>query len=148
MALLAVASRTATRLTQPDSVRNCNLAARTMASIECMETKRGQLPVNRVASMGRYNTIRYKSSCRGDVYDATRNENTNRLLRQYLPKRTDLSGCTQSQLDKIVLRVDQRPRKTLGFEPPASNLRATVAPALGTRIGLGETWDRRENYSE
>ena len=56
------------------------------------------------------------------------NENTNRLLRQYLPKRTDLSGYTQSQLDKIALRLIQRPRKTLGFETPASKLRASVAP--------------------
>jgi len=56
------------------------------------------------------------------------NENTNRLLRQYLPKRTDLSGYTQSQLDKIALRLNQRPRKTLGFETPASKLRASVAP--------------------
>jgi IS30 family transposase len=58
------------------------------------------------------------------------NENTNRLLRQYLPKRTDLSGYTQSQLDKIALRLKQRPRKTLGFETPASKLRASVAPTL------------------
>src|SRR5271169_2489026 len=58
------------------------------------------------------------------------NENTNRLLRQYLPKRTDLSGYTQSQLDRIALRLNQRPRKTLGFETPASKLRASVAPTL------------------
>jgi IS30 family transposase len=56
------------------------------------------------------------------------NENTNRLLRQYLPKRTDLSGYTQPQLDKIAQRLNQRPRKTLGFQTPASKLRATVAP--------------------
>jgi IS30 family transposase len=52
------------------------------------------------------------------------NENTNRLLRQYLPKRTDLSGYTQSELDEIALRLNQRPRKTLGFETPASKLHA------------------------
>jgi IS30 family transposase len=56
------------------------------------------------------------------------NENTNRLLRQYLTKRTDLSGYTQSQLDKIALRLNQRPRKTLGFQTPASKLHASVAP--------------------
>ena len=55
------------------------------------------------------------------------NENTNRLLRQYFPKRTDLSGYTQSELDKVALRLNQRPRKTLGFETPASRLRASVA---------------------
>ena len=58
------------------------------------------------------------------------NENTNRLLRQYLPKRTDLSGYTQSQLDKIALRLNQRPRKTLGFETPASKLHASVAQTI------------------
>jgi IS30 family transposase len=58
------------------------------------------------------------------------NENTNRLLWQYLPKRTDLSGYTQSQLDKIALRLNQRPRKTLGFQTPASKLRTSVAPTL------------------
>ena len=54
------------------------------------------------------------------------NENTNRLLRQYLPKRTDLSSYTQSQLDKIALRLNHRPRKTLVFETPASRLHASV----------------------
>jgi IS30 family transposase len=55
------------------------------------------------------------------------NEKTNRLLRQYLPKRADPSGYTQSQLDKIALRLNQRLRKTLGFQTPASKLRASVA---------------------
>src|SRR5258707_5851356 len=55
------------------------------------------------------------------------NENTNRLLRQYLPKRSDLSGYTQSQLDKIALRLNRRPRKTLGFQTPASKLQQSVA---------------------
>jgi IS30 family transposase len=56
------------------------------------------------------------------------NENTNRLLRQYFPRRTDLSGYAQSELDAIAMRLNQRPRKTLGFETPASRLRASVAP--------------------
>jgi len=55
------------------------------------------------------------------------NENTNGLLRQYLPKKTDLSGYSQSNLDKVALRLNQRPRKTLGFETPASKLQAGVA---------------------
>jgi IS30 family transposase len=55
------------------------------------------------------------------------NENTNGLLRQYLPKKADLSCYSQSDLDKIALRLNQRPRETLGFETPASRLRASVA---------------------
>ena len=55
------------------------------------------------------------------------NENTNGLLRQYFPKRTDLSDYTQAELDKVALRLNQRPRKTLGFETPASRLQASVA---------------------
>src|ERR1700726_4448532 len=55
------------------------------------------------------------------------NENTNGLLRQYFPKRTDLSGYTQAELDKVAQRLNQRPRKTLGFETPASRLQASVA---------------------
>jgi IS30 family transposase len=55
------------------------------------------------------------------------NENTNGLLRQYFPKRTDLSVHSQSELDQIALRLNQRPRKTLGFETPESRLQASVA---------------------
>jgi IS30 family transposase len=55
------------------------------------------------------------------------NENTNRLLRQYLPKNMDLSLYTQSELDKIALRLNQRPRKTLEFQTPASKLQTSVA---------------------
>jgi IS30 family transposase len=55
------------------------------------------------------------------------NENTNGLLRQYFPKRTDLSLFSQPDLDRVAQRLNQRPRKTLGFETPASRLRASVA---------------------
>jgi IS30 family transposase len=55
------------------------------------------------------------------------NENTNGLLRQYFPRKTDLSGYSQTDLDKVALRLNQRPRKTLGFHTPASKLQASVA---------------------
>jgi IS30 family transposase len=57
------------------------------------------------------------------------NENTNGLLRQYFPKGKDLSAYTQPQLDKVALRLNQRPRKTLGFQTPADKFRACVAPS-------------------
>ena len=56
------------------------------------------------------------------------NENTNGLLRQYFPKKTDLSVYSQADLNKVALRLNQRPRKTLGFQTPASKLQASVAP--------------------
>jgi IS30 family transposase len=54
------------------------------------------------------------------------NENTNGLLRQYFPKGTDLSRFSQAHLNKVALRLNQRPRKTLGFETPADRLRAVL----------------------
>ena len=50
------------------------------------------------------------------------NENTNGLLRQYLPRGTDFSSISQSYLNAIALRLNQRPRKTLGFQTPADRL--------------------------
>lgn len=50
------------------------------------------------------------------------NENTNRLLRQYFPKGTDLSPYSQSELNQVAQRLNTRPRKTLGFHTPADKL--------------------------
>jgi IS30 family transposase len=55
------------------------------------------------------------------------NENTNRLLRQYFPKGTTLSQYSQADLDRIALRLNQRPRKTLGFQTAAAILETSVA---------------------
>ena len=54
------------------------------------------------------------------------NENTNGLLRQYLPRGTDFSRISQSYLNAIALRLNQRPRKTLGFQTPADRLQAVL----------------------
>jgi IS30 family transposase len=54
------------------------------------------------------------------------NENTNGLLRQYFPKGTDLSKFSQAYLNKIAQRLNQRPRKTLGFETPADRLQQVL----------------------
>lgn len=55
------------------------------------------------------------------------NENTNGLLRQYFPKGEDISGYTQQQLDDIAMRLNYRPRKTLGFCTPVDVLANCVA---------------------
>lgn len=55
------------------------------------------------------------------------NENTNGLLRQYLPRKTDLSKHTQRELDAIALRLNTRPRKTLGYITPAAKLAEHIA---------------------
>jgi IS30 family transposase len=55
------------------------------------------------------------------------NENTNGLLRQYLPTATNLSGYSQAQLDTIALRLNTRPRLTLGYQTPAAKLAEIVA---------------------
>ena len=46
------------------------------------------------------------------------NENTNGLVRQYFPKKSDFSKITDRQIEKVMQRLNQRPRKTLGYKTP------------------------------
>ena len=58
------------------------------------------------------------------------NENTNGLLRQYFPKGTDLSLYSQEELDRVELKLNNRPRKVLGWKSP----REALAEFLGADL--------------
>ncbi|MFC6840034.1 IS30 family transposase [Xanthomonas theicola] len=63
------------------------------------------------------------------------NENTNGLLRQFLPKGADLSAVSQEYLNHIALLMNTRPRQTLGWKTPSEAMEADIA-AFKSRVAL------------
>ncbi|PJA53782.1 IS30 family transposase [Candidatus Roizmanbacteria bacterium CG_4_9_14_0_8_um_filter_34_12] len=66
--------------------------------------------LNKILNMKTYFCHPYAS------YERGTNENTNGLLRRYLPKQTDFTGLTQDELDEIVSEINNRPRKVLKYK--------------------------------
>jgi IS30 family transposase len=66
------------------------------------------------------------------------NENTNGLLRQYFPKRSDLTPYTADDLDKVAAEMNYRPRKTLGWDSPAEALEKLLS-AASSEAGVATT---------
>jgi hypothetical protein len=64
------------------------------------------------------------------------NENTNGLLRQYFPKRSDLKPYSQADLDAIAAELNGRPRKTLEFMTPSEKFAEAVATTRWTRTRI------------
>ena len=46
------------------------------------------------------------------------NENTNGLIREFYPKKYNFSGITQDDLNKVVAKINNRPRRCLGYKTP------------------------------
>ncbi|MGH8032022.1 MAG: transposase, partial [Luteimonas sp.] len=63
------------------------------------------------------------------------NENTNGLLRQFLPKGIDLSQVSQGYLNQVAGLMNARPRKTLGWATPQEAMEQEIA-AFKSRVAL------------
>ena len=64
------------------------------------------------------------------------NENTNGLIRQYFPKKKDLSEHSQDKLNKVATQLNERPRKSLKFKTPSHKIEKSVAVITWTYSSL------------
>ena len=83
--------------------------------------------------MGYRGRIYFTEKQKAEIWDRWQrgtNENTNRLLRQYFPKGTDLSVHSQAKLNAVARELNERPRKTLQYHSPAEKFAECVA-AIG-----------------
>jgi IS30 family transposase len=71
----------------------------------------------------------------GSAWQRSSNENTNGLLRQFFPKGTDLSDLSQTALNDVDRLMNDRPRKSLGWNTPAKAMAEELA-AIKTTVAL------------
>ncbi len=109
--LARVTHNTAELIEQAMTVQLAPLAVRTITSDNGREFARHQ-SVARQLRADFYFAHPYSSWERG------LNENTNGLVRQYFPKKSDFSKITDGQINQVVERLNHRPRKTLGYKTP------------------------------
>jgi hypothetical protein len=97
---------------------------------ECDQLAKRLLEIVESLRPYRFGPLRFdfEHSCTMDVDRLQRgsNENTNGLVRHYFPRGTDFSRISQTYLNAIAVRLNQRPRKTLGFETPADKPQAVL----------------------
>jgi hypothetical protein len=72
------------------------------------------------------------------------NENTNRLLRQYFPKGTDLSVQSQQRLNSVARQLNERLRKTLDLNHPQSGSISVLRPSVELTARSG-SWSARDS---
>jgi transposase, IS30 family len=111
------------QLDKPTAPVVCNGFAKTMQAVPPLLRK--SLTYDRGKEMAQHKKLEAALNLTvyfadpGSPWQRGTNENTNGLVRQYLPKGTDLSPWTQEQLNGIADILNNRPRKTLGFQTPA-----------------------------
>ena len=70
------------------------------------------------AALERATAVRFYFATPHHAWERGTNENTNGLLRQYLPKRTSMAHLTQTDCNRIATKLNRRPRKRLGYRTP------------------------------
>lgn len=132
-----------TRLTllaqMPDASAASALAAFTGAMQDLPTLMRKTLTYDRGSEMARHAELAQRLQI--DIFFADpyspwqrgTNENTNGLIRQYLPKGIDLSPATQSYLNDIAMSLNTRPRKALGFKTPLDKYNELLQAHLFTQ---------------
>ena len=99
------------------SKRGLSLIFRTLTADNGTEFH-SHLEIERKTGVRFYFATPYRSWERGT------NENTNGLIRQYLPKRTSMAAVTQRDCNAIAQQLNDRPRKRLGYATPKEVLAA------------------------